>query len=214
MRFLWVTVAVLVSIHVTMTVVHYQIHELPWLLRQIFDVDEEDSFPTWYSSMALGLTAVVLAWHAWGNRARAQQEGLIAWRGLAVGFLLLSVDEIAGVHETLNTVTDFSWAVPGAGLCLVLGLIYLRFLWGLPRRTAVAFIIAGAVFVGGAVGVELLTEPFEENDALDTLPYNIWTAVEESMEMGGVLLFLNALLKHMAAGHEQTTLKIELRNRS
>jgi len=46
--------------------------------------------------------------------------------------------------------------------------------------------------------VELATEPFAENDALDTLAYNLSTALEEGMEMGGVLIFLKALLQYMA----------------
>ncbi len=199
MRGLWTAVAVLVGIHVVLTVVHYEFTELPWLFRQIFDVDEEDSFPTWYSAVALFMTAACLAVHGWGS-ASARHEGIIAWRGLAAGFAFLSIDEIAGMHETFNSVTEFSWAIPGAAVGAIVGLVYLRFMWRLPRRTAIAFAIGGAIYLGGAVGIELLTEPFLENDALDTLPYNIWTAVEEGMEMGGVLIFLGALLKHMAGG--------------
>ena len=133
MKRLWIIVGLLVGIHVILTVIHYQIHDLPWLLRQIFDVDEEDSFPTWYSSMALLLTSVTLALHGW-NQANLPGEGRLPWCGLAVGFLFLSVDEIAGMHETLNSVTHVTWAAPGAGVAAIVGLIYLKFLWRLPRR--------------------------------------------------------------------------------
>ncbi len=209
LKTLWTTVGVLVGIHVVLTFIHYEVRELPWLVRQIFDVDEEDSFPTWYSATALFVTAACLAVHAWG-KSSAHEQGLLPWKGLAGGFLFLSVDEIAGMHETLNSVTDFSWAVPGGIVGALVGLMFLRFLLKLPRRTAIWFVIGGAIYLGGAVGVELLTEPFLENDLLDTLPYNIWTALEESMEMGGVLIFLNALLKHMAGGSAKLVLQFTM----
>ena len=41
--------------------------------------------------------------------------------------------------------------------------------------------------------MEVLTDPYLENDELNTLPYNLWTAVEEAMEMAGVLIFLGCL---------------------
>lgn len=57
---LWIIAGVLVGIHVLLNVIHYQITELDWLARQIFDVDEEDSFPTWFSAMLLLLTSLSL----------------------------------------------------------------------------------------------------------------------------------------------------------
>lgn len=209
LKLLWWTVGGLIGIHVLLTVVHFQVVELPWYLRQIFDVDEEDSFPTWYSAFALGLTAAVL----W-VQARRQRAAASPWRwhwsGLALGFLLLSIDEIAGMHETLNSVMEHSWAVPGTIVVALVCGIYLAFLVQLDRRTAVWFAIAGALYVGGAVGVEYYTEPYLKNDALNTLAYNLWTAVEEGMEMAGVLLFLTALLRHMKAGAASLPVEIRL----
>lgn len=207
---LWVAVASLIGIHVALTVVHYQFAEIPWLVRQIFDVDEEDSFPTWYSAAALFLTAFCLAVHAWFGDS-SKRGDLIYWRILAVGFALMSVDEIAGMHETLNSATDISWAIPGAIFCVVLGVPFGVFLLRLPRSTAIAIVTGGAIFIGGAVGVELYTEPYLENKALNTLAYNLWTAVEEAMEMSGVLIFLNAVLKHMASGRGEVNIQVSIR---
>ena len=53
--------------------------------------------------------------------------------------------------------------------------------------------LAGAVYLGGALGVEVLTDPYLENDELNTLAYNLWTALEESMEIAGMLIFLGGL---------------------
>jgi len=209
MRVLWGAVTVLLVAHVALTVIHYQVSELPWLLRQIFDVDEEDSFPTWYSGSALLLASFVL----WVNaRARRHDGDKLHWhwQGLAVGFLMLSVDEIAGVHETLNSLTEISWAIPGGIIAAFVGGVYLGFLFQIDRRTAIRFVVGGALFVGGAVGVELATESYAENDRLDTLAYNLWTAVEEGMEMAGVLVFLKALLLWMKQNSDPGAFEFKL----
>ncbi len=193
---LWLTVTGLLLIHVTLTVVHYEVTDLPWLLRQIFDVDEEDSIPTWYSAMALLLTAGVLGW--WSARVRIEQgTNLYHWLGLAIGFTGLSLDEIAGVHETLNSITDVSWTIPGMVVVALIAGAYLPFLASLPRPLAIRFVVSGAIYLGGAIGVEWATEPYLADDELNTLAYNLWTAVEEGMEMIGVLLFLGALIGHI-----------------
>lgn len=209
MKTLWITVGVLIGMHVALMVLHYRFSIGPWYVRQIFDVDQEDSFPTWYSASALLLTSGFL----WVN-ARRLQSSAGAWRwhwhGLALGFLLMSVDEIAGVHETINSLITESWTVPGAIFAALLAGIYLPFLGQLDRRTAIRFALGGAIFVGGAIGVEWLTEPYLKNKELNTLAYNLWNAVEEGMEMSGVLVFLQALLKSMKAGRREFPLEISL----
>jgi hypothetical protein len=206
---LWIIVGSMLGIHVLLNLIHYQVHDLPWLARQIFDVDEEDSFPTWYSASALLLTSLIL----WINaRAHRNLGSSLRWHwyGLSIGFLVLSVDEIAGMHETLNSLIDVSWAIPGGVLALFIGGVYLRFLSKIDRKTAIQFVLGGALFIGGAVGVELGTEPYLENDELNTLAYNLWTAVEEGMEMGGGLIFLKALLLSMRRGGSSTVIQIRL----
>ena len=211
MKLLWGCVAVLIGVHTLLTILHYEVVEIPWYVRQIFDVDEEDSFPTWYSASALLLTAGVL-WVQTQRVRRLAQPLRWHWLGLALGFLLLSVDEIAGMHESLNSVTEISWAVPGAVVAAMVGGAYLMFLLQIERRTAIQFVIGGAIFLGGAVGVELYTEPYLHNDQLNTLAYNLWTAVEEGMEMAGVLIFLSALLRFMKREANGRALEVELRD--
>lgn len=205
-----IVVATLLLVHIGLTVYHYTVSELPWLLRQLFDVDEENNIPTWYSSAALLLTSFVLALQTAGSRRRA--DGLsVYWAGLTAGFLLLSLDEMAGLHETLNTITEASWAWYALAPVGLLLLLYLRFLTRLPRRTALGFLTGGLLFVGGAVGVELYTEPYAEFDALDTLAYNLWTPIEEGMEMFGVIVFLQYLSSYMAQGRREFSLTLTTR---
>ncbi len=187
---------VLLLVHVLLTVLHYEIMELPWLVRGLFDVDEEESVPTWFSSMVLLLTAFYLTFVSL-IKLRVSDLQARSWASLSLGFFFLSIDEVAGFHEAINSVMDASWAVPGGLLALILLFTFAKFLRTLPGWTSRGFIFAGAIYVGGAIGVELATEPYLYNDELDTLAYNLWTAVEEGMEMGGVIYFLYVLNQYV-----------------
>ena len=112
---------------------------------------------------------------------------------MAIGFLVLSVDEVVGLHELLNTFMDeTSWTVIGFPILVVVGLSFLPFLWAHRWRTGLLFVLAGAIYGGGAVGVEHYTDA-----EVNSLHYNMWTALEEGMEMAGVVLFIYAVLDHM-----------------
>ena len=179
--------------HSALTIYHYSVEEVSWLpWRQLFDVDEENNLPTWFSGFLLS----VVAFFVWlcARRSRSAAEPWADhWYGLAVGFLLLSLDEVAGMHETVNSLIDMSWAIPGGIIAGVIGLAFVPFLRRLPGQTALLFLLAGGLYIGGAVGVEIIGEPMDS----DTMLYNLTTVVEEGMEMAGVILFLHALLSYM-----------------
>jgi len=196
-----IAVIVLCVMHLLVMLVHYELMEIDWLIRSMFDLDEEQSFGTWFSSLILLFAAIILLVHAQNVRRRKQSMAL-AWWFLGAGFCLLSIDEIVGMHESLNTATEISWAIPGAIAAALIGLIYIPFLLHLPGTTMWLFIVSGALYLGGAIGVELLTESFAEEDLLDTLGYNLTTLVEEGMEMSGVVLFIRTLLQHINNQHD------------
>ena len=169
----------------------------------IFDLDEEASFGTWYSAvillvasrLLLAQTRVLRAeadkWHPW-------------WLLLGIGFLILSVDEVVGMHELLNSLMeDAPWTVVGFWIVGLVGLSYIPFLWQYRWRAAGLFLLAGAIYVGGAVGVEHWT-----GSDVNSLHYNMWTTLEEGMEMAGVIVFIYALLDFMPGADR--TLRLEL----
>lgn len=186
----------LVFSHIALQAIHYYLYELPWLLREIFDVDEEESFTNWFSTINLFVSSVLLFLIAY-KKKRRHDSFKNHWYGLAWGFGLLSLDEVAGLHETLNTVTDFAWTIPGAFVVLIVFLLYLRFICNLPKPIRILFCIAGSVYVGGAVVVEHLADYYVEVFDMDNFGYQIFTAVEETLEMFGVVIFIQALLKYL-----------------
>ena len=168
--------------------------EIEYWHLSIFDLDEEESFGTWFSAVILLYAGRLLLRRARSARKEAD-PWYRWWLVLAVGFHFLSIDEVVGMHEYVNTVVENTrWTTFGAAIVAVLGLAYFPFLRALPSRIRVLFIVAAVIYVGGAVGVERATDWYDVHNLLDTLAYNLWTAVEETMEMAGVIVFIYALL--------------------
>jgi hypothetical protein len=170
----------------------------------IFSLSYEQNVPTWYSSSLLLVCSLLLAITAAG--ARKTRQGFVShWAGLAAAFLYISLDEFVQLHEgaggglKLNGVLYFSWVVPASIVVAFLGVIYLRFLAHLPRITRVRFIVAGTLYVAGALGMELPLGYWTERAGTDNVVYAAIDFVEESMEMLGMNLFLLALVDYLGA---------------
>ncbi|MCP4471152.1 MAG: hypothetical protein GY815_10780 [Gammaproteobacteria bacterium] len=158
----------------------------------LFDLDEEESLGTWFSSAMLLFAA--LLFNAQAVRLRAAGDQMHRWWFvLALGFALMSVDEVVGLHELINTLYDETlWAGLSAAIVALVGLGFLPFLWRYRVRTSVLFLLGGLLFSGGSVGVEQLS-----GTDINSLGYNMLTGLEEGMEMSGVILSIYAVLDLM-----------------
>ena len=183
----------LLAAHTIIAYYHYEIGRLPWLLRQTFDLDEENNLPSWYSGTALFITTVFI-WLCAREKRAIEDPWSRQWYVLTAGFLFLAIDEIAGLHETFNTLVKMNWAIPGGILAVAIGFMFAPFLIKLHRRTSLLFFLSGMIYVGGAIGVELLAASLKS----DSMEYYLMTLLEEGMEMLGVLIFLYALLGYMS----------------
>ena len=201
-RTLAIVIGVLIALHVILQTWHYRIHEVPWLLKDMFDVDGEDNIPTWFSSFLLLLASTFTALVARVRSARGDRDHRF-WFVLALGLLVMSIDEVAGFHESLNSLVDelgggdsFTWTIPGAVLVAVVGVAFMRFLGRLPEDERRDLLIAGLIYVTGVVLLEYAAHSYlkVEQNTMDTLTYNLMTPVEEGLEMTGALLMIRAAL--------------------
>ena len=132
----------------------------PYDLTGLFSLSYEANVPTWLSACMHATSAVLLALIASGKR-QGNAPFVRHWWGLSIVFAYISIDELATLHEGMNSWFDlpgalyFGWVIPAAFLVSIFVLSYWRFLTHLPGITRFRFIRAGAVFVGGALGVEL-----------------------------------------------------------
>lgn len=176
----------LVLTHCVLYYIHYELTELPWLIRQLFDLDEENNLPTWFSSFLLLNCAAVL----YLSLNLRDDQFRLHWRLLTLGFLILAIDEVAGLHESYHTAIDINWAIPGALVVFFAGFMFIPFLLSLERRLAALFLLSGVILVSGAIGVEWFSRDMDE----DSLDYLLAVALEESLEMLGAWLFLRTNL--------------------
>jgi len=181
-------------------------------LYALFDLDSDSSIPTWFSSLGLLACSVLL----WLN-ARIDGSGKDwlrwQWHILAIVFLVLSIDEVARLHEVLGTlvgqelvpavsdrsggVLSYEWLVAGIAFTGLLALAYIPFLYRLPWRVALGFMVSGCVYVGGAALMESFNGHIGHTSGYTAPLYLFGTVVEETLEMSGVALFAHVLVRHL-----------------
>lgn len=175
-------------------------------LVPLFSFDSENNIPTLYSSFALIVSSILLAFI--GSAHKRQGTAYLPWIGLAIIFLFLAIDEAVSIHERFGPLVRdllktsgllyFAWVIP-YGIALIVFLIaYLKFLLDLPKRIMILFIISGAIFVSGVIGLEMLGARYLELHGIDNLIYSIFFTCEEFLEMLGIVIFIYTLLSYIA----------------
>ena len=197
---------VLVVAHVAGAVSSHVFHHAQVFgLVDTFDMNVENNVPTFFSTFLFVAGAALLAVIASQSNAE-RYTGY--WNWLAIIFAFMAVDEDASLHELLiEPVRDllavsgplyFAWVIPYGLAVLVVGLLYLRFVWSLPVRTRGLFVGAGSLFLGGAIGFESMGGwYFSLHGEMEDLPYSLLVAAEEFCEMSGIILFIYALLNYL-----------------
>ena len=170
---------------------------------RFFDLIGEGNAPAWFSSLMLLLCAILLASIA-AAKLRSGAPFSWSWTGLAVIFLALSIDEAVSIHETVSNllwwawptrgIFRFAWVIPGLAFVIGIGLIYFRFLVTLPTETRRLFVIAAVLYVGGALGGEMVEGYFFDYYGATSLLRIGAYHVEEALEMAGIVVFIRALI--------------------
>ncbi len=200
-----------------------------WGATRLFSAAREGGIQTWYSTVLLLFCSVLLAIISAAVKG-AGGRGYLYWAGLAVVFVYLSADEGAEIHERFvplgRAMLDVvgleasgalarAWVVPGAVGVLLFALVYLRFFMRLPSKTRLLFFAAGAVFLGGAVGVEVLTgfylnsyDGAQSGALLQSAIRLMLPNVEELLEMLGGVVLAYALMSYMSDSVEEVKLRV------
>lgn len=83
----------------------------------------------------------------------------------------------------------------------------LQFIRHLEARTRLRFLVAGSLYIGGAIVVEAIGGSYAERAGMNNLTYNVITTVEESLEMVGLTVFIWALLRYCADTYRDVLLQ-------
>ncbi|MFG6535271.1 hypothetical protein ACGYK5_15680 [Sulfitobacter sp. 1A16787] len=168
----------------------------------MFDVAGEGNIWTW-----MNVTYMVLAAGALYLAALVRKQNGVqyrAWFVTAVGVLLLSLDDMVGIHERLEGLghnmgggdgfLHFAWVIPG----MIVGALLIG-VFGLAIRSADApvrrdFILGIVFFFGGALVLEMMTGAVLSGYG-HYKPYTALYHIEEFCEAVGVIFILSAALK-------------------
>ena len=188
--------------------------ESGFLMVQLFWIDSELNIPTWYSTVTLLASALLLGLIA-KMRRRDGDPYSTHWTVMAFIFVFLALDEGAQIHERMvgpvrwvlersplpsSTFLEVgpAWVVLGALFVLVFVFIFLKFLLHLPARIRNLMVLSGAIFVTGALGFEILSHSHAVVHGQENAVYALLATVEETLEMLGIALFIYTLLLHIS----------------
>ncbi|WP_457550980.1 hypothetical protein [Desulfobacula sp.] len=172
---------------------------------RLFNMEYENNLPSGWSAMLL-LYASVLLYYLSKQKFKKAETYKWLWALLSLAFFYLSLDEAFQFHEKLMGPTSqflelsgifyYSWIIPAGIAVILMGIVYLKFIFNLPFKTRILFIISCAIYVGSAIGFELLEGPIDQAGNWMNLPYTILVTLEETLEMFGICLFTYAVIDY------------------
>jgi hypothetical protein len=203
----------LTVMHVLIQVAHFGFGRDHLLgLTPLFDLNQENNIPTWYSGIVLFTTASALGVVA-AAKHQARARFARHWTSLAFIFLYMSVDELTRIHEKwgrllekpLGNLRDPQvmggalrnlWVIPAFLVAAAIGLAYVRFLFHLPARTRNLFAATGIAFVIATVGMEMAGASISAGGGRFTPGFMVVATAEEVTEMASIAVFLCAVLDY------------------
>jgi hypothetical protein len=91
----------------------------------------------------------------------------------------------------------YAWVIPGIAFVVFMAVAYFRFWWTLPHPTRALLGIAAALYLGGALGMEMVGSSYVVDHG-QNLTYGVMATFEEVLEMSGVITLLYALMDYLA----------------
>lgn len=189
-------------------------------LVPLFNLNDEYNIPTYFSVLLMLFISLLLSIITVLSR-KQRVPHVSKWAILSFGFLCMAYDEAFRVHEKLvfpvrAILSDgdlgifyFAWVVPGIALVLVLFLFFWNFLLYLDAATRFRFLLSATLYLGGAVGIELIGGRHAELHGEDNLMYNMIVTVEETLEMAGLVTFIWTLLTYYAEKYSEVRFRLD-----
>jgi hypothetical protein len=185
-----------------------------------FNLDREMNLPTWYSALMLAFCALLLRVIALGKKTQ-QERYFRHWNFLSMLFLFLAVDEVAQIHE-IFIIKDISrmlpgifysvWVIPYGIALIIFAQKYWKFTRDLPNQTRFHFILAAILYIGGALGMEMVGSYWTDLEGQQNLIYALMATLEEVMEMMGIIVLIYGLLTYIKREQDHLQINIKILN--
>ncbi|MFQ5644127.1 MAG: hypothetical protein ACE5FQ_10595 [Thiogranum sp.] len=176
---------------------------IPSVFHKPFDLDGEGTIPAWFSSMQLFVIGILFLFSRhWPQTHQIVKPGFL--RVIGIGFVFLSMDEAASIHERITALLKHIEWVPrfegGHGIWIPVYLSIAVVLLGIGRRTIISMLntyprqmlimfFGVVLFIIGGIGMEIISYWYLRGTGL-TLLYKAEVAIEEFLEMSGASIVL------------------------
>ncbi|MCC0176336.1 hypothetical protein I4641_05015 [Waterburya agarophytonicola K14] len=190
---------------------------------QLFNVDRELNFPTWYSALTIAFCAILLRIIAAGKKQQGDRYTK-DWQLLSLIFWFMAIDEVLSIHEIL-IIPEISnalnlpwflhsmWVIPGTIFVIWFIRRYSKFTSNLPYISRKHFFLAASCYIGGALLMEMVGSYIAEAQGQQNLVYALTATVEEAMEMSGIVIFVYGLLCYLRQWADKFDLEITILNK-
>lgn len=180
-----------------------------------FDFDDEASIPTWFSNVLFLMAASAAGLAAYLER---KKKSFGVWLLIMSGAILGSIDEVSTVHESglqsihllffnenAPTLLANAWVVIVPVVLIFIAWFFVLALRVLPKKTIKLFAIAAAIYLSGAIGVDIITSTL-----LDSTPFieqGIFVAIEEVSELVGLSILIYAISSYIETNYSDRVRK-------
>jgi hypothetical protein len=188
-------------------------------LTLLLDLDHEGNIPTLFSVLLFVIAGLQLL--AMYRLDRVAGSGRWQWRLLAWVCFFFALDEGSQIHEKCieavhrlmggipHALLTYAWVVPyGIATALLIFLIG-PFLLRLPKRTLTVIVIAGTMYISGALITEMLEGAATVDGGETSTFYLLLNTMEETLEMVGLVIFNYALLDRLAGLQAGFSLRLQ-----
>lgn len=185
------------------------------IMRQ-FDLNGEGNLAAWFESLvlmcaALAALAIYLAHQGHHRHARR-------WGFLTALLFLMTIDEAAQLHDMATGplrrglslepgVLYFAWVIPALVILAVVAVYLLPLARALPTAFRARLVLALAVYVGGALVLEMISG-VAVAAGHDTAHYYAVITIEETCELVGAVLLVSVLMALLRSLRPTMTLQL------
>lgn len=170
---------------------------------QLFNMNLEANIPAWFSASLMIFISILTFFIA-----KIQEGDLKKYFSLiSIIFLLMSCDEISSVREILNNpvrnafslggIFYWAWLIPAIIILIIAGLYFYNFFSILNPYFRKSFILAGVIYLSGAVLMEMAGGYLYSHNLGDSLYYVLEVVIEEGLELFGLMYFISSLFKYL-----------------
>lgn len=166
------------------------------LLERYFNFATEANVPTYYNTILIFMVAQTF--YLLGKVYNPEHKLVKNYfYMIAIIFVFLSIDELAGIHEWFSYglpehlgiggqgIFRFAWIIPYGLAVVIFGIFSIKFIRALEKTIVVKYVGAGFLYLMGVFVMEALGGWFvDRNDGVETLEYYLFfTTPEETFEM-------------------------------